>query len=122
MGIGIFAGAIALIVLGTVYFVFDPSTSVFFPKCLFRMITGLPCAGCGSQRALHSLLHLDLSAALRYNFFVVACFPVLFALVLSNLMKDRWPRFYTLTHHRSVAWTMLVLTLLWWILRIIFHL
>lgn len=115
------AGAVALSVLGVVYFIFDPSTGILFPKCPFRLLTGLPCAGCGSQRALHSLLHLDLKAAITYNLLVVACIPLLAVLFLASLMRTKWPRFYELTHHRNVAWAMIIITTLWWILRIIFH-
>ena len=49
----------------------DTTSGVPFPKCLFFSLTGLQCPGCGSQRALHSLLHLDLVAALRYNAYMV---------------------------------------------------
>src|ERR1700716_3309549 len=33
------------------------------PLCPFRLLTGLPCPGCGLTRSLVSLLHGDLSAA-----------------------------------------------------------
>ncbi len=33
------------------------------PRCLFKLITGYECPGCGSQRAFHSLLHGDIAAA-----------------------------------------------------------
>ena len=39
------------------------------------MFTGLECPGCGSQRAIHSLLNGDLVAAVHYNALTVAAIP-----------------------------------------------
>lgn len=49
--------------LGVVYFFFDPAGSRLFPRCPFLSLTGLRCPGCGSQRALHSLLHGEIARA-----------------------------------------------------------
>ena len=35
--------------------------------CMFHKITGLYCSGCGTSRALRSILHFDFYQALRYN-------------------------------------------------------
>ena len=48
-----------IIILGAVYSVFDPLKSSFFPSCPFKSVTGLDCPGCGSQRAIYELLHLN---------------------------------------------------------------
>ena len=55
--------AVALAVMAVVYFVFDPTTTRLFPKCAFYALTGFKCPGCGSQRAIHALLHADVLAA-----------------------------------------------------------
>ena len=57
---------ISALALGMIYYIFDPSGSVIFPKCPVMSITGFPCAGCGSQRAIHALLHLNIEDA-KYN-------------------------------------------------------
>jgi hypothetical protein len=44
----------------------DPEGGLF-PACPFHSLTGLYCTGCGSQRALHDLLHLDLSGSFSHN-------------------------------------------------------
>lgn len=38
-----------------------------FAVCAFKAITGLPCATCGSTRAVARLAHLDLAGALAMN-------------------------------------------------------
>ncbi|MGK0391547.1 MAG: hypothetical protein ACI94Y_004314 [Maribacter sp.] len=50
-----------------VYFLFSPTQFSFFPACPFYKYTGFHCAGCGSQRALHHLLHLDIVHMLNNN-------------------------------------------------------
>lgn len=74
----------ALLGLGLlgVYFFLDPSQHIF-PKCPSLLLVGWKCPGCGSQRAVHQLLHGNVLEALRFNFLFVMAFPyVLFGLVL----------------------------------------
>ena len=112
--------ALFLLVLGAVYFELDPGTNMFFPKCPVMMLTGYPCAGCGSQRAVHALLHLDLAAALRYNFLAVLFVPFILLLLFSSMLRERMPKLYQLTHHKYVAYGTISVIVIWWILRIVF--
>ncbi|MGD1053540.1 MAG: DUF2752 domain-containing protein [Candidatus Dormibacteria bacterium] len=45
--------------------------------CPFHALTGLWCPGCGSARAIYSLVHLDWSAALARNPLLVVALPYL---------------------------------------------
>ena len=46
----------------------DPTTpGGLLPVCPTRALLGIDCPGCGTLRAVYSLLHLDLGGALRYN-------------------------------------------------------
>ena len=47
------------------------------PPCPWYALTGLYCPGCGSTRALHSLVHADLAGALAMNPLLVLALPVL---------------------------------------------
>jgi len=59
------------------YFLIDARHTHFFPHCPFNTLTGLYCPGCGSQRAISSLLHGDVMQAIGFNVLMVASLPVL---------------------------------------------
>lgn len=109
-----------LVLLGVVYYVYDPSQYVLFPKCPVMAMTGYPCAGCGSQRAIHALLHLDMVEAARYNFAVIVFLPIIAVLEFASFMRSRMPKLYLMTHGTYVCYVLLGIILLWWVLRIVF--
>jgi hypothetical protein len=49
----------------------DPNAPGHYPLCPTKAFTGLDCPGCGGLRAVHSLLHGDVTGALDHNAFVV---------------------------------------------------
>jgi hypothetical protein len=84
---------VSVAIIGSLlYFYVNPSTSVLFPKCVFFSITSLHCPGCGSQRAIHELLHGNLLASAGHNLLVVASLPfVLFSgvAVTNNIFRSK---------------------------------
>jgi hypothetical protein len=44
-----------------------PGVARFFPRCPFKVLTGLPCLSCGSTRAALALLRGDAAAAFHFN-------------------------------------------------------
>lgn len=84
---------VAAIVLIYIYSTFDPSADgSLFPRCTFKTLTGLDCPGCGSQRAIHALLHGHVVEALRLNALFVIELPLLLLLALTSLFTDRFHR------------------------------
>ena len=69
---------LGLIILG-VYREYNPEQVSFFPRCIFLTVTGYRCPGCGSQRALHYLLNLDIQGAFRNNALLVLSIPYILA-------------------------------------------
>ncbi|MBU2906060.1 MULTISPECIES: DUF2752 domain-containing protein [Arenibacter] len=72
---------VVAIILGVVflgilllYFFYNPSNSNHFPQCPFLTATGYYCTGCGSQRALHDLLHLDIMGVAKHNLLFIPAF------------------------------------------------
>ncbi len=59
------------------YFKFNPTEHSFFLSCPLRYATGLECPGCGSQRAIHQLLHGDIVAAFKLNPFFILSIPLI---------------------------------------------
>lgn len=58
-----------------------PAGHVFFPRCPTYTFFGIHCAGCGTLRALHALLHADPRTALAHNPLFVVVAPLLAAWV-----------------------------------------
>lgn len=107
----------AFIVAGILLFVFNPEKNAIFPKCPFLMQTGLKCPGCGSQRAIHSILHLDFVAAFKYNAMLVMMLPVVGIYVYSEIRRTKNPEQYAKLNKVTYIWIIFTLFILWWILR-----
>lgn len=89
------AGLILLCIVGMIiFYVFDPEAHTFFPKCPFLVATGYECPGCGSQRAIHRLLHFDVKGAFVQNTLILFLVPyLLFGAYLAFFGgKERFPR------------------------------
>ena len=81
----VLAGVLALVVAMVVLFLFDPSRNGFYPRCMLYVTPGLSCPGCGALRAMHSLVHGRVLAALHYNCLLVLSLPFLAVYGLSYL-------------------------------------
>lgn len=106
-----------LIVVGLVYFFISPAASPLFPKCPFYMATGLLCPGCGAQRAVHSLLHLDFVSAWHYNAFLVLNIPIVALLGIAEYYRLRKPVFYAKIHQARFIWLYFIGVIVWSVMR-----
>ncbi len=84
------------------------------------MLTGFECPGCGSQRAIHSLLHLDIAAAFRFNALLVLSLPLVALLIYAEINREKKPNFYTRLHNPILIWGYFAIVVAWWIGRNIF--
>jgi len=73
----LWAGLLAMTLAGAaVLYHFDPARTWFYPPCMFHALTGLNCPGCGGLRAIHKLLHGNVTGALHSNALVVLLVPI----------------------------------------------
>ena len=100
------------------YFRLDPAHYPF-PRCPMLLLTGLHCPGCGSQRALHALLHGELRRAAGLNLLAVLCVPVLTVGAVDG--AKAWiagqPQRAPLLYQPWLAWLVAGLTVAFAILR-----
>ena len=73
---------------------FNPESYGCYPRCPLFMLTGLQCAGCGTARAAHALIHGNIPRAIAFNPILVVAVPLLLLL----LLKPKW------AYNRYVGW------------------
>ena len=114
--IGLTSGGIAS--LAALYYWVDPENTVLLP-CPFHYLTGLHCPLCGSQRALHHLMHGELQLAFWTN-------PLLIAGILIAILflVYRWinsglgqPSKIRLLSSEKLTYTSIGIIVLFWIAR-----
>ena len=107
------------LILGVIYFVFDPSKGLFFPSCPFKSLTGFDCPGCGSQRAIHEILHLNFKKAFEYNALLVLAIPYILLFFIFNMewVKIRFPKTEKFLFGRNSLLMILAIVILFFIFR-----
>jgi len=98
---------LGLIVALVLLFLFNPAECSFFPPCPFHELTGLYCPGCGSLRALNSLLHGNIKAALALNSLMVISIPFILLLLIKP----------SIGYKCSTPWIVLTIFIIYWIAR-----
>ncbi len=109
-------GLATAVVLLAVYYIYDPSRCALFPPCPWYSLTGYQCPGCGSQRALHALLHLRIVEAFYYNPLLVVALPYLATGLIAEYVPGgaRWRR---ALFGRRASWVALVVIVGYWVVR-----
>lgn len=109
---------IVILTMGIFYFIINPNTFAFAPKCPFHSFTGLHCPGCGSQRAIHEILHGNIWTGLQHNFLILfAILIVSYKLYVSYVNNSSSQSNQNLLQHNAAPWLILALVLGFWILR-----
>ncbi|MDO4738230.1 MAG: DUF2752 domain-containing protein [Bacteroidales bacterium] len=106
------------------YAVIDPARHQWIPKCPLHMLTGWECPVCGTQRALHAMLHGEVRQAFQHNAFFVCSLPYLALLLIAECLKPsgRGTRFIHIIQKPLYLQAFFVLALLWGIIRNVFNL
>jgi len=114
------AGVIVLVVAASAasLYVSDPADLSGWAVCPFYVATGFHCAGCGTMRGLHVLLHGDVVGAVGFNPLTMLLLPVFAYPFLSNvrLLVQGRPLPKVALPGASI-WVLLVVVLAFWVLR-----
>ena len=109
------AGACVLV------WVADPTTpGGILPTCPTKSLLGIDCPGCGTLRAIYSLLHGDVMSAVRFNALAIVALGFLlvaFAMWTYSRIVDR--HISSWQHHRLAASVTLGVVVVWFVLRIL---
>lgn len=108
-------GILGILIL--IYAVFDPSSTWWMPKCPVYLLTGFECPGCGSQRAIHALIHGNLGQAFRENAFLIILMPFIALIAFAEISREKYPRLYRSISHPFVIISLLIAVCVWTFLR-----
>lgn len=73
------------------YFFLNPyEQEYFFISCPFYKMTGYQCSGCGSQRAIHEILHLNFKEAFHQNALVIFGIPYFSLIFFTSFHQEKY--------------------------------
>jgi hypothetical protein len=113
---------IGLLTLGVavaaLYLLINPSEVDFLPKCPLYGTTGIYCPGCGSQRATHQLLNLNIIGILEQNVLFLGGLLIFgYHLIITGLNVTLQKRMYNYLYHPYTPRIIIVVIIVFWILR-----
>ena len=101
-----------------VLYAVDPRNAGSYPICPFLGLTGCYCPGCGTLRALHSLLYGDIASALGYNPLAVLSLPfVAYSFATGAMRAFQVPAPQPVLLHSRWIWAILAGIMAFWALR-----
>jgi hypothetical protein len=118
---------IAIVVVSTIailYKNYNPGEIHLFPKCPFWAITGFKCPGCGSQRAVHHLLNLEVLSAAKENILLVLSIPYILAGLIIERLKNPSEKLLVWRkrlYGRTAIYIILAIIIAFWIMRNLLH-
>jgi hypothetical protein len=122
-GLSVTLGIAATGVVLTLLYLFNPVETAYTPKCIFHVMTGLNCPGCGMQRFLHAFMHGNFLEAIHYNYMLIVLIPYMFffgieRFILIGESQERWKN---IIEGRIMTTIMIILAPSWFIIRNILH-
>ena len=107
-----------ILILAVLFFILDPFKNALFPRCVFNSLTGYFCPGCGSQRAIHNLLHLNFAGVVQNNFLLLPAIVLIIyhysRTFFNRKLKLNLPNIF---YFKKTPWIIFGVIMLFWILR-----
>ncbi|MCR5153872.1 MAG: DUF2752 domain-containing protein [Lachnospiraceae bacterium] len=109
--------AVVLVTAGILYGVFVSRTGFAIP-CIFRLITGLYCPGCGSTRMCVCMIHGDIPGAYAANNMLFVLLPFIIFIIIWSLVSYVRNGSFTLPKSLKILTIiMIVLLIIYCVLR-----
>ncbi|MBR6368990.1 MAG: DUF2752 domain-containing protein [Bacteroidaceae bacterium] len=102
------------------YYFIDPSMAHFPIRCPLHEFTGIQCPACGSQRALHAILHGEWNEALRFNAFFTIVAPIALPITVA-IVWGRNRRLRSVFCNRYFFGAFIAAYIIWGVLRLYFE-
>jgi hypothetical protein len=102
------------------FYIYNPAYTNYFPKCPFLTLTGFYCPGCGSQRALHQILHGNLLSAMKFNVLLVLSIPFLIyhqMVKLNRYFGSFAGKINSIFYSSNFTYVVLIVVILFWLCR-----
>lgn len=111
--------AVVMATAGVVLYFVDPVSVSWTPKCMFHVLTGWQCPGCGISRATHALTHGHIAEALAYNYFFIISIPYFLAVCAVTFIPalNRRRKLHDFIVGPKPALVYVVLFCIWWVVR-----
>lgn len=111
------SAAIIIVAAGILYFFINKYTGIYIP-CIFNLITGFYCPGCGVTRMCLALLNFDIKGAFTQNPAIIIALPVLiylFSVLIYNHIK--FGKFKLKKFQNIIAYVLIVYFVIFGVLR-----
>lgn len=106
-------GGVGLLFYAYRVYTINPAETGTFLKCPVHWSTGYKCPGCGSQRAVHSLMHGDIATAFHWNALLVLSIPYITLGFAAKKLERLKKLYYTTT----ATWIILAVIILYTVIR-----
>ena len=117
----IFLSLLIGVALLMLYAFFEPAETWWMPRCPINFFTGLECPGCGSQRAMHALLHGEFREAFTQNALLIFAIPFILFIGIVEINRKNWPKLYEKITRPAVIISVLVIITGWTLWRNLCH-
>ena len=101
---------LTLLFVGVLYYIWIINTGICIP-CIFRLITGYKCPGCGVTTMIVSLSRLNFKGAFIANSFLFITGPFVIAEIIYSMIKnnrnEKMPRWNTVVLYIYIAFLLI---------------
>jgi hypothetical protein len=112
---------ISIVIIFIAYYLISTKTNIYIP-CLFRLVTGLKCPGCGITHYFFDIIHLDFNSAFMDNPLVFIYVPIfLVYYVISNYCYIKYNNRNKIVMPKLLTYCLLVIAILFGIFRNIWN-